>query len=99
MNLHAGRERALVGVEPFERRQQRRMDVQHAPLPAADEPGRQEPQEAGEADEIDPVRLELGLQRPLEAFAILAEAGVVHHGGGDIRGARNGQPRGVRTVG
>ncbi len=43
------------------------------PLPARDEPRRQEPHEAGEADEIDAVRVQGIVERAFEGLAILAE--------------------------
>jgi len=71
VGLHAGGERALVGVEALEGRKQRRVDVEHAPVPAGDEPRRSEPHESGETDEIDAMIFEHGLERVLEGLASL----------------------------
>ena len=56
-------------------------------------PRRQQPHEAGEADEIDAVFLEHRLQRALESGAVLAKARVVDDFGGDAGGARGRQVR------
>ena len=84
--LRAGGERARVGVEALERRQQRRMDVEQPAVPLPHEPRRQQPHEAGEADELDAVRLQLVLQRALERLAVLAERLVIDDGGADACG-------------
>ena len=97
--LRAGGERARVGVETLERRQQGRMDVEQASLPLPHEPRRQQPHEAGEADELDAVRLRVVLQRALERLAVLAERLVVDDRGGDAGRARaRCKPLGVGSL-
>ena len=91
-----GVERALVRVEALERRQQRRVDIEQAPLPLRDETGREQPHEAGETNDVDAVLHELGLQRALERRAVLAELRVIDDFGRDACGARDQQPAGVR---
>src|SRR3954452_6422950 len=51
--LRSGRKRALVGVESLEGGQQRRMDVDQAPVPAFDEPGAEHAQESRKAYDVD----------------------------------------------
>src|SRR6185436_13248213 len=77
MLAQTGCERTSVGVKALELRQQRWMNVEHAPAPARDEPRRQQPHEAGEANEINPVRLELMVERAFERLALLVEGGVI----------------------
>ena len=84
----AGFKRAAMGMQPLELRQQRRVDVQHAPAPARDEPWREEPHEAGKADEIDALRVKLGVERAFEAFAVVAERPVIDQRGRNSRLAR-----------
>ena len=53
VNLDTGRQRTLVRIQSFECRQERRVDVEKPALPALHERWREQPHEAGEADEID----------------------------------------------
>ena len=92
MLLRAGRQRARMGVEAFERGQQGRVNVYHSPLPLADQPWCQQPHEAGQANELDLVRDELGLQRALKGLAIAAEAAMIDDGGLDAGGASAPRP-------
>src|SRR5687768_16266833 len=55
--FHFRLERAAVGVEALELRQQGWMDVEHAALPFADEIAGEDSHETGEADDLDPVFL------------------------------------------
>ncbi len=89
--LHAGFKRPTMGVKPLELRQQRRMNVEQATAPAPDEPRRQQPHEAGQAYEIDPLRLKLRVQRALESFAVLRERPVIDDCRRDARVARAGK--------
>ena len=58
------------------------------PLPALDEPRRQQPHEAGEADDLDACASSIALQRALERLAVLAEVPVIDDRGGDAGAAR-----------
>jgi len=73
VNLDAVGQCALVRVEAFVGRQQRRMDVQHPAFPLPDEPRRQQAQESGEAHEFDVVGNKRLVELALERFAVLAE--------------------------
>ena len=64
--------------------QQGRVDVEHAVAPLVDEPGRQQPHEAGEAQELDAMGLEHDLQRALELFAAGVNL-VIDGGDGDAQ--------------
>ena len=66
-----------MGVEALEGRQQRRMDVEQPAVPLPHEPGRQQPHESREADDLDLVLDQNILQRALERLAIAAERPVV----------------------
>ena len=68
--LQAGGERALMRMQAAQVRQQRRVDVEHAPAPALDEFRPEDAHETGETDEFDCVRFERRLQRRLERFAV-----------------------------
>ena len=72
-NLHAGAQRLALRVEPRKRRQQRRMNVEHAAIPALHEFGRQQPHESAEANQLDPMLLQRGLQHRFERRAVFAE--------------------------
>ena len=91
----AGFERAAVGVQPLELRQQRRVDVEHSPVPARHEPRCQQPHETGEADDLDAVALQFGIERAFERFAVRSERTVIDDGGRDAGSARAGESRGV----
>src|ERR1700677_3480354 len=94
----AGLQRAAVSMQSLELWQQRRMNVQHAAAPLFDEPGRQQPHEAGEAYDLDAAGLKFLIERALERFAIFAERMVVDDGGCDAVVARAGKSRGVGNV-
>ncbi len=98
VDLHAGFERALVGVETAEGGQEGRVDVEHAPGPSRHQPWGEEPHEAGEADELDPVVLQHRLDRTLERLAILAVKGVIDDRGRDPRITGPAERRRVRAV-
>ena len=68
------------------------------PVHRVDQPRREEPHEAGEADELDPVVLQHRLHRVLERFAVLAVEGVIDHRGGDPRIAGAAERGRVRAV-
>ena len=90
--LDAGCKRAAMGMETFELRQQRRVDVQQTPTPARDEPGREKPHESRKAHKVDALRRQLGIERAFEGFAIVAERSVI-----DQRG-RNSRTRAHRSA-
>src|SRR5690625_2085840 len=71
MQLDAGRQRACVGVQAREGRQQGWMDIDQAVVPARDEPGGEDAHEARLADELDASFLQPFAQDPLEGFSIL----------------------------
>ena len=98
VQLDAGLERPLMGVEAVEGGQQRRVDVDQPVAPALDEILRQQAHEAGEADDVDPRGLEPLLDRRLEGGAVLDGLGVDDRGG-DAGLGRLGEPGGIRTVG
>src|ERR1700722_3163686 len=87
----AGRERAAVSMKSLELRQQGRMNVEHAAAPTRDEPWRQQPHEAGETHQINPVRLECAVERALERLAVLAEGRVIDDCGRDALLVRTGE--------
>src|SRR5207237_983537 len=76
-NLHPGAQRLSVRIETGKRRQERRVDVEHAALPAQHELCREQPHEAAETDELHPVLIERCLQHPLERGAVLAVLSMV----------------------
>jgi DNA polymerase IV len=99
MLFYAGFQRAAVSVQSFELRQQCRMNVQHAAAPARDEPRRQEPHEAGEADKIDAVRMQGVVESTLERLTVFAERPVIDDRGGDARKLCPAEPRGIGLIG
>ena len=68
--LDAVLERLALGGEPGKRRQQRGVDVQNPSGVRADEAGRQDPHEAGEAHEAGPSRLELAHEGEVVGFTV-----------------------------
>jgi hypothetical protein len=99
VGLGAGRDRARVRVEALERWQESRVDVEHAALPLRHEPGREQPHESCEADQLDAMCLQHRLQRALERLAILAEARVIDDLGRNAGRARMREPGCIGTVG
>ena len=95
----AGGERAGMGVEPAIVRQQRRVDVEHPPLPRGDEARGEHPHEAGETDDVDGVRRQRRREPGLERGAVAAEGAVIDELGGDALGPRPGEPARLRAVG
>ena len=68
---HAFRERPLVGVGAPEKREEGRVDVEHPALPSrSTKPGRQNPHEAGKADEVDAAPAQRLVDDRLEALPI-----------------------------
>ena len=88
VDFGAGVECAPVRIEAFERRQQRGVDVEQAAGPLVDEPGREQPHEAGKANDLDAMLLQHALQRALESGAVFSELRVIDDLGGDAGGAR-----------
>ena len=99
MRLDAGCERALVRVQALERRQERRVDIEQAALPAVDEPGREQPHETGKAHELDAMLVQHRLQRALEGSAILCELAVIDDRGRNPGGVRVRKALRIGTVG
>src|SRR5215204_6296140 len=97
VDAHAGLERPPMRVEAREQRQQRRMDVQHPPGPAVDEPRRQDAHEAGKAEELDAMRQKLLVERTLEGLALRIGL-VVDDRGCDPGGRRPREAFRVRPV-
>ncbi len=83
--LRPGLDRATMGIQSLELRQQRWVNIDHAAAPAPHESRRQQPHEAGEADEIGPVRVKLAIERALEGLAVLAKPPMIDDGGLDAR--------------
>ena len=73
------------------------MDVEHPPVVARDERGRQDAHEAGQHDEVGRVRVDGVGQRRVEGRAI-GERPVVEHAGRDAGILRDRQPAGVGAV-
>src|SRR5580704_14481934 len=96
--LHAGLERAPMSVQALELGQQRRMNVEHAAAPSSDEARRQQPHEAGQANEIGVVLLKLCVQRLLKRLAILAELQMVDDCGFDSCLARPSEAGSIGLV-
>ena len=95
--LDAVVERLPLRVETRERRKQRRMDVQDAAGERADEPAREDPHEAGEADEPDAVLVE----HPGEGHVVrgaVTEVLRVEPDGGDAAGPRARERRRLLLV-
>ena len=67
----AGLQHLLVRVHALERGQQRRMNVDQAARPLPHELPGQDPHEARQADELDPRRAQLGVNRHVEVHALL----------------------------
>jgi hypothetical protein len=63
-----------------------------------DEPWRQQPHEAGETNDLDPVRFEFALQRALERLAVVAERTVIDHRGRDAGRGGTLEPGGRRLA-
>jgi hypothetical protein len=85
-------ERPLMGVQPLELRQQRRVNVEDLALPARHEPGRQAAQEARKAYEADCMGTQLGVDGLLEGLAILAEIAMIHDFRRDAGGLGSREP-------
>src|SRR5580700_4128306 len=75
------------------------MNVQQAAAPARDEPRRQEPHEAGEADQIDMVRVQGVVERTFERLAVFAKRPVIDDRGGDARKPCPGETRCIGRIG
>src|SRR5262249_42397791 len=91
--------RAAMGIKSLELRQQGRMDIEDSAAPAVDEPGCQQPHEAGKADRLTrrgPQRIVNGA---LECCAISAECSVIDDGCGNPGVARVAEPLGIWPFG
>ena len=98
--LHAGCERARVGVEALEGRQQRGMDVEQPSVPAATNQGVSSRMKPARQTSSILCACKLVLQRALERLAVLAERPVIDDGGARCRRrARALEPLGVGLVG
>ena len=98
MPFDAGRKGAAVGVEPFELRQQRGVNVQQTPAPARDDPGREKAHESRKAHKVDALRRQFGIERAFERFAIVAERPVIDQRGRDAQLPGMGQSRCIGLV-
>ena len=98
VKLHAIGQRALMGVQAAIGGQEGRVDIEHPAVPLLDEPGGQHAHEAGEADQLDLVLIELRLHRAFEAFAVGIGL-VVDHRRRDALGCGEVQPFRRRLVG
>ena len=73
---HAGRRARACVCSPWKAGSSDGWMLSSRPVPARHEPRRQHPHEAGEADDVDALPFERGLERALEGLAVLAENGV-----------------------
>ena len=90
VTFHARLQRPAMRMQPFEVRQQGRVNIENTAAPACDEPGRQKPHEAGQTDDFDPMSAEFIVKRALESLAIFPERPMIDHCSGDciFAGAR-----------
>ena len=88
-----------MGVQSGKRRQQARVDVQHAALPGLDQEGCQQAHVPAEADEFRASLTQQGVDRPLMRLPVTLEGPVIHDRGRD--GARGGEDQagGIGTIG
>jgi len=87
----ACRDGAGVRVQAGIERQKAGMDVQHPPLPAADEPRREQAHVARQGHDLDFATFKLGVQGRFVRRSILAERAMVDSDGVDPRGRRERQ--------
>jgi len=96
-HLATGIDRPAMRVQPRERRQQRRMDVEHPARVARHELRRQDAHEAGQHDQVRRMAVDRLGQRRVECRAV-RESLVVEHLGGDAVGLGGHQSTGVGAV-
>ena len=89
---------ALMRMQSAISGQKGRMDVDEPLLPGADEIRRQQPHEAGEADQFDPVQIEKDLHRLLELVAPGIDL-MIDGGGRNSLRFREGETFGFGAVG
>ena len=75
------------------------MDIDHAPKPLIDKPGRQNAHKTGQDDHFDAVPLKLSLHGAFERFAIWPKRLVIDGDGTDSCILRCFQASGVGTIG
>ena len=97
-NLHPGAQRLQVRLDSGKGRQQRRMDVDHAAVPALYECWRKQTHESRKTNQLDPVLLQRRLQYRLERRAIVTETLAVDRKRRDMACARFFEPAGIRPV-
>ena len=95
--IPAASARAWVS-RPGKERQDRGMDVEHPSRPGGDEPRRQHPHEAREADDLGAALAERPHHRRLERRPVAAEGAVVDRRRRHPQLRRPGEPAGVRPV-
>ena len=95
--LAARLDRTPVRLQPGERRQQRRMDVDEAAVEAAHEGGAEDAHEAGQRDDVGAVALDALGERVVEVLAV-RERAVIDDLGGDAALAREREPAGVGAI-
>ena len=98
MEPDAGRQRPGVGVQSPERRQQRRMDIDHAVAPGGDEFVAEDTHEARQADKLNPGGAQLGVDFRVERRPIRKRT-MGDDIGGDARRAGPRQSAGIGLVG
>src|SRR5918993_1367334 len=70
VDAHAGFERATVGVQALEKRQKRRVDVDHPSLPTLDQPRSQHAHETRKTQDVGLMSRERRVEVALEGFAV-----------------------------
>ena len=88
VHLHAHGQRLLMRMQPREARQQRRMNVQHAPGVMIDEARRQDAHEARQHDQVGREAVDDLRQGGVETVAVGKALVVDHRGGNAVRGGK-----------
>ncbi|MNN34263.1 hypothetical protein D3C81_1480630 [compost metagenome] len=97
MQLDAGVQRLLVGVQPGEARQQRRVDIQQPARIAVDKTRRQDAHEAGQHHQVGRMGIDGLGHRGVKRGAV-GELAMVDHAGGNALLLRELQPGGIGPV-
>ena len=96
-DLHAVPERLLLGIDAGERRQQRRMDVEHGVRKRVEQPRADQTHETGEADEADAALAQF-LRQPRVEIVARGELAMADDERFDARVAGEVEPTGVGAV-
>ena len=96
-DLHAMPERLLLRIDAGERRQQRRMDVEHGVGKRVEQPRADQAHEAGEADQADLAVAQL-LRKPRVEIVAGSEVAMADDERFDARAAREVEPTGIGAV-